>query len=274
MTSPPSPLRLRPRATRATLPAHFAPDKGLRSSPARPPARSLTSVWLQDSMGTSGRVTTPSTSTMDSLGIWDAYLTMPLLTVVSSVNSTACVWCHGAKRGPRGRASECVRVPDTGGACAMCAVLPLYRLPSARGCVCTSASRFGGRGVCGGVCVGGAGGGKRTMCTLAPHTCIKPHLHSGRPLAQHQERRLALAARVVQAAAHQDLNEPRVGWLGLRSGQNERASGGHGHGGPAPAPAPAPGLRGPGGCRARPAAALAKWPGNKLRAGRWWWRCR
>lgn len=40
-------------------------------------------------MDFSGTLTMPSTSTMDSLGIWVAYLTMPLLTVVSSANMMA-----------------------------------------------------------------------------------------------------------------------------------------------------------------------------------------
>mmetsp|Transcript_1244 Transcript_1244/g.2692 ORF Transcript_1244/g.2692 Transcript_1244/m.2692 type:complete len:234 (+) Transcript_1244:3358-4059(+) len=49
-----------------------------------------TSDWEHDSTGFSGTETTPPISTMDSLGIWEAYLTMPLLTVVSSANRTTC----------------------------------------------------------------------------------------------------------------------------------------------------------------------------------------
>ena len=57
---------------------------------AQAPARAqLTSFWLQLSMGVSGTVTMPSTSTIDSLGMPHAYLTMPLDTVVSLANSTA-----------------------------------------------------------------------------------------------------------------------------------------------------------------------------------------
>ncbi len=50
-------------------------------------------------MGFSGQCTTPCTSTMDSLVICVAYLTMPLDTVVSSANSTA--W-GGVRREGRG----------------------------------------------------------------------------------------------------------------------------------------------------------------------------
>lgn len=57
----------------------------------RPPSQTpkLTSFWLHDSMGAWGSATTPSTSTIDSLGMPHAYLTMPLDTVVSLANSTA-----------------------------------------------------------------------------------------------------------------------------------------------------------------------------------------
>ncbi len=56
-----------------------------RTLPARPRMRQLcprTSDWEHDSMGLSGTVMNPSTSTMDSRVIWLAYLTMHLLTVV------------------------------------------------------------------------------------------------------------------------------------------------------------------------------------------------
>ena len=49
-------------------------------------------TWEQEqpATGVSGTLTSPLMSRMDSLGMADAYFTMPLLTVVSSTNSTAC----------------------------------------------------------------------------------------------------------------------------------------------------------------------------------------
>lgn len=50
----------------------------------------LTSDCEQEAMGLSGLCTIPSTSTMLSRVNWLAYLTMPLVTVVSFTNSVTC----------------------------------------------------------------------------------------------------------------------------------------------------------------------------------------
>ena len=52
--------------------------------------RQLTCVWEQDATGSLGTTTVPSRSTRDSRDSVEAYLTMPLLTVVSLANRTAC----------------------------------------------------------------------------------------------------------------------------------------------------------------------------------------
>jgi hypothetical protein len=171
--------------------AHHTPRPP--SAPSTPAARTLLCVAL--SMGSAARATRPSTSTMDSLGMPQAYLTIVFDTVTSSANMMACVpsrvvwWCAcggvrgagggggggggGAAAVPRMRACSSTRLP----ACLPCPALlhtrrrdwGLWRAAAAsRRCV-----------PC--VVLGGVSGHAHARRRARAHTHTRTHTHTHAP---------------------------------------------------------------------------------------------